>query len=292
MIAMLLFSGVAALLVLLAGRRDPARDPRLTVLALGLLVVFPLLGWLPKLPVLPAQVAGGGGFPWTKVLLGIWMAGFLVGALRLGIAAKGISNWRRRSRLLRRAGRVEIRQLPGLNGPIAAGVIRPVIFVPESWNRWSTETRRVVLNHEMAHHRRRDPLWRWIAEIACAVNGCNPLVIWMVRRLAAQCEYACDVEVLSRGISANAYARVLCDFAEARAPRGPALAMAATSSLESRVRRLLGPRKPRGSAGLIALGVLALGFAGCLAMLGSRTVAVSEKEVEMRWAADPFPGEK
>jgi beta-lactamase regulating signal transducer with metallopeptidase domain len=292
MIAMLLFSGVAALLVLLAGRRDPARDPRLTVLALGLLAVFPLLGWLPKLPVLPAQAAGGGGFPWTKVLLAIWAAGFLVGALRLGIAAKGISNWRKRSRLLRRVGRVEIRQLSGLKGPVAAGVIRPVIFVPESWNQWSAETRRIVLSHEMAHHRRRDPLWRWIAEIACAVNGFNPLVIWMVRRLTAQCEYACDVEVLSRGISANSYARVLCDFAEARAPRGPVLAMAATSSLESRVRRLLDSRKRRGSAGIIALGVLALGFAGGLAMLGSRAVAVSEKEVEVRWAADPFPGEK
>ena len=43
MIASMVFSLVAAALVYLAGRRDVARDPRLTGTALLLVVLFPLL---------------------------------------------------------------------------------------------------------------------------------------------------------------------------------------------------------------------------------------------------------
>lgn len=292
-----MFSGVAALLVFLAGRADKARDPRLTLLALGLLAVFPLFGLLPKLPVLPASAVKGSssGFQWMDVLLVIWAGGFIVAALRLGIAAKGISNWRKRSLLVARVDRVEIRQLPGLKGPVAAGVIRPVVFVPEGWSDWSEETRGIVLDHELSHLRRRDPLWRWIAEISCAVNGYNPLVIWMARRLSIQCEFACDAVVLKSGVRPGDYARVLCDFAQDHVPRGPVLAMAGTSSLEARVGRLIAPRKPQGNIGLIVLVALTLACAGVFASLGPRretSVPVSRDEVELRWSAQPFPGER
>ena len=296
MIAMLIFSGVAAVLVYLAGRNDKACDPRLTVLALVLLAVFPvLLVFLPKFAVLPARVAtvGSSGFPWMDALLLLWGAGFLTMALRLGCAAWGISKWRRNSSLLERVDGVEIRRLPGLKGPVAAGVIRPVVFVPEEWNGWSDETRRIVLDHELAHHRRCDPLWRWIAGVACVVNGGNPLVIWMVRRLTIQCEFACDAMVLQKGVAVRAYANLLCDFAESQPPSGPMLAMATSSTLESRVRRLLNPHPPKGTAGLMVLSVLILTLAAALPMLGPGEIApapVSRDEVRTRWAADPFPG--
>ena len=294
---MLIFSGVAALLVYLAGRNDKARDPRLTVLTLALLAVFPvLLAVLPKFGVLPAKAATAdpSGDPWMDGLLLVWGAGFLTMSLRLLFSALGISKWRRRSLLLDREDGVEIRQLSGLKGPVAAGVIRPVVFVPEEWNQWSDETRRIVLDHELAHHRRRDPLWRWIAGIACAVHGGNPLVTWMVRRLTVQCEFACDSMVLEKGVAVRAYANLLCDFAEARPPSSPVLAMAASSTLESRVRRLLNPHPPKGTAGLVVLSALVLTLATALPMLGSGEIApatVSRDEVRMRWAADPFPGE-
>lgn len=294
---MLTFSGVAALLVFLAGRKDTARDPRLTMLALALLAVFPvLLAVLPKFAVLPAGVAAGDpyGFPWMDALPLLWGAGFLTMSLRLLVSALGISKWRRCSLFLDRVDGVEIRQLPGLKGPVAAGVIRPVVFVPEEWNGWSDETRRIVLDHELAHHRRRDPLWRWIAGIACAVNGGNPLVIWMVRRLTVQCEFACDAMVLEKGVPVRAYANLLCDFAEARPHSGPVLAIAARSTLESRVRRLLNPRPPQGVSGLVMLFALVLTLAAALPMLGPEKLApalISRDEVRLRWAADPFPGE-
>lgn len=297
MIAMLIFSAASALLVFLAGRNDPARDPRVTVLALALLAVFPvLLVVLPKFAVLPAPVVSDvhSGVPWLKILLVVWSAGFLTMTLRLGFAAWGISKWRRSSSLLERVNGVEIRQLPSLRGPIAVGVIRPVVFVPEEWSHWPGETRRIVLDHELAHHRRRDPLWRWIAGIACTVNGGNPLVFWMVRRLTVQCEFACDAMVLEKGVAVRTYANLLCDFAEAQPLTGPVLAMAASSTLESRVQRLLHPSRPQGAAGLLVLSALILTLAAVLSMLSTGKIAlapVSRDEVLLRWAADPFPGE-
>lgn len=296
MISMLLFSAVAAALVFLAGRRDKACDPRLTVIALALLVIFPLSAFLPKFDLLPPRLVGEGpvSFPWMNVLMFVWISGFLVASLRLGIAAKGISNWRKRSSPVDCMDGIEIRRLPGLKGPVAAGVFRAVVFVPEGWNDWSHETRQIILNHEMNHHRRHDPLWRWIAEIACAVNGCNPLVLWMARRLTLQCELACDAMVLKNGVPSSAYARLLCDFAEDRVPCGPLLAMSTRSSLEMRVGRLVRPKKGQGSIGLFACIALPILSAGALASFGPRRgieAPVSNEEVQLRWSANPFPGE-
>jgi len=296
MIAILLFSAIAAMFVFIAGRGDEARDPRLTVLVLVLLSVFPLSVFLPKASVVPVPFAGEGisGFPWLGLIFGIWMLGFIVASIRLVISAMGISRWRKRSKWIGRIRGVELRQLVGLKGPVAAGVFRPMILLPVDWENWSAETRRMILDHELAHHRRRDPLWRWIAEIACAVHGWNPLVIWISRRLTMQCEFACDAMVLKNGTCPGDYARLLCDFADERAPVGPALAMAVASSLESRVGRLMKPRRNHGNAPLFVLMALTLGFAGALATFGPslRDVApVSPEEVELRWSADPFPGE-
>jgi beta-lactamase regulating signal transducer with metallopeptidase domain len=297
MIATVLFTAVVAMLVFLAGRTDQARDPRLTVFSLILLTLFPLLlGFLPKVEVLPAPEVSESAkvFPWMNLLLCLWVAGFCIAGIRLALAAKGISNWRKRSSLLERIDGVEIRELSGIKSPVAAGVLRPVVFVPERWNQWPAERQQVVLDHELAHHRRRDPLWRWIAEIACAVHCYNPLVIWMSRRLTLQCEFACDALVLQNGVPATDYARVLCDCAETSAMRGPVMAMAESSSLESRVIRLIKPVRPMGSVGLISLIFLTVALAGVFASLAPERKAatpISKQEVELRWSANPFPGE-
>lgn len=303
MSAMLLFSGIAVAAVWLAGRRDAARDPRLTTVCLALLAVFPLMGaWLPKLPLLPAAAAGGSGgvgIAWLKLLGAVWAAGFAVAVMRLLLAWREIARWRARSERVARINGVEIRTLDGLRGPVAAGVWRRLVLVPGDWHEWTASARQMVLDHELTHHRRHDPLWRWVAELACAVHWFNPAVAWMARRLAMQCEFACDAAVLRGGVEARAYARLLCDCAGERAPRGPLLAMADRSALESRVRRLVQPTVP--VSGFVAAGFIALtlGAAGTLALLGPRTPPspppvemFTPHEVATRWSANPFPGER
>ncbi len=293
MIPLLLFPVIAVLLVLLAGRSDPARDPRLSVLTLVLLAVFPLSIFLPKAGILPVDVMdrGEAGLPWQQYLIGLWVIGGMVSFVRLTLAAKIVFSWCKRSSPAGWATEsVEIRQVPGLSGPMATGVWRKLILVPDAWAKWPDATRRMILEHELAHHRRCDPLWRWIAELACVAQGGNPLVIWISRRLALQCEFACDASVLSQGSREEDYARLLCEFAMDGAPAGPVLAMAATSSLESRVRRLMKPQQNRGNVAIITLIGLTLALAGALAVLGP--TAPEPTDAELRWSANPFPGER
>src|SRR5688572_19983397 len=93
------FSLIAATAVWIAGRRDEARDPRLTLMALALLAVFPLLFFLPEWQVLPHAEAGqpnsldlGAWLPW------IWGAGVLLFSTRLIAALTVLHRWRKNSR--------------------------------------------------------------------------------------------------------------------------------------------------------------------------------------------------
>jgi beta-lactamase regulating signal transducer with metallopeptidase domain len=293
----LILTAIAALAVWLAGRRDPSRDPRLSTLAVGLLVLAPLFPLLPKLPLLPSAgpaAADSAGTPW---LLLIWAAGAGLGLLRVAAGFLKVAAWRSRSTTVTRldmqgSGCAELRILPGLRSPVAAGIIRPVIFVPDAWHLWPLATRDAVLAHELAHLSRRDPLRKLLASLACAIHWFNPLVHWIARRLEAQCEFAADATVLARGHAAANYAHLLCDLAEdCRAPL-PALAMAHRSRLEQRVSHMLSDHPPHGRwvlGGLIAATVFT---AIALAILGpaATTPAVSPAEVDLRLTADPFPG--
>jgi len=297
MIPAITFSIVAAALVFLAGRKDMARDPRLTVALLVLSAAFPIIAtMMPKLGILPAPggMVGDAGFPIRNIFVGIWAVGFMMAAGRLIVAAMELRRWRKYSVEVDLVNGVKIYKLEGLRGPMAAGVFKPVVFVPASWSEWPEESRRVVLEHELAHHRRRDPLWRLLAELACAVHWYNPLVRWMVRRFKMQCEYACDEMVLGTGIDAKMYARVLCDYAEPRSLSPLAISLVERSALESRVRRMLMPARGSNVRALFMLGGLGLVAACSLAMIGEDAVKdapVSAAEIQIRLTADPFPGE-
>lgn len=300
MIPLLLFPALAAAVVWLAGRRDPARDPRLTTLSLGLLALFPLLLLLPKLPILPVQVEQISqpvtGFPWKTLLASIWIAGSGVALTKLALGMIGLMGWRQRSVVLERLEHgIELRQLESLRGPVAAGVFHKVIYVPKAWSGWDDETRATVLLHELAHHRRRDPLVRWIASLVVALHWFNPLVHSMTRRLALQCEQACDRLVVSNGVAASRYAELLCRFATVASMPAGALAMAERSSLEQRVRHLMQPHGAKGFVTLAVLAFITVGGATILATGGARphpSLTPDREEVELRLSADPFPADQ
>ena len=303
LLSTLMFSAVAFWMVRHAGRRDEARDPRLTGAALALITALPaLVLCLPKagtIPVPGIAAVESAGAPWWLWLGGLWLAGALWCLARLAWAALVLARWSKRSAVLGRIGNIAIRVMPGLQSPIAAGVFRPVVFVPETWHDWSPERRWMVMDHELAHHQRRDPLWRWCAELACALQWFNPALWWMARRLALQCEYACDARVISHGADARSYASMLCDLAAGMGPSrcDPpiALAMAEHSTLEGRVRRLLRRRSSPGPASIALWIAASVISAAAFALLGSDQGLGREtftpEEIETRWSADPFPGE-
>jgi D-alanyl-D-alanine endopeptidase (penicillin-binding protein 7) len=288
------FSLVAAAAVWLAGRRDVARDPRLTLLALALLAVFPLLFFLPKAPLLPAGDFKPASPALTQWLPWLWAAGVAIASLRLFAALGVLIRWRRKSERIELRDGIDLRLLPGLAGPVAAGIFKPVIFVPEAWQHWSADVREAVLAHETMHHRRRDPLWRAIAAAACALHWFNPAVWWMARRLAEQCEFACDEALLADGMPAERYAHLLCDLAAPAHSPATALAMAHEGGLEARVRRMLSD-SPRGSTFALALLLLLTTFAAVALAVVKRAdppalPAIPAEEIRLRLQAEPFPG--
>lgn len=304
MIAFLVFPLLATLVVWLAGCRDSSRDPRLTTLVLGLLAVFPLLLLLPKVPLVSVETVPGrvvvekmASFPWVEALQVIWLAGCAVALAKLALSALGLARWRKRSTLLETLeGGVELRELPGIHGPVAAGVFRPMIFVPREWRMWEESTKETILLHELAHHQRHDPFLRWLASLAMAVHWFNPLVHWVTKRLALQCEQACDQRVLAAGISVGRYAEVLFRLASPKKLGVAGLAMAETSSLEARVKHLLRPTKNRGWITLSALTAVAVTGAAVMTLVGyyvppSSAGVPDAAEVELRMSADPFPAD-
>ena len=160
--AMILFPVLAALAVWWMGRRDTSRDPWLTGLAIALLALMPVLLLLPKIPILPSAIGNTGtGEPspaWLHGIVAVWLTGCVAGWIRLALSAVGLARWGRESALVDRiAGTVEIRELAGLRGPVAAGVFRKMIFVPPGWQTWDEETRDAVLLHGPAGAWRDEP---------------------------------------------------------------------------------------------------------------------------------------
>jgi len=294
--AVILYSMAAAALVWVAGRRDAARDPRLTLLVLILLGAFPLLSLLPKVEVagLPAATMPTGTW-----IAGIWAAGALLFSLRLVIALVQLTRWRMRSVAVTDADYArhnpEIRMLDDLTGPVAAGVFRPLILVPPAWRDWSPALKKTVVAHESAHHQRHDPLWRCIAAITCTLHWFNPLVWWMSARLADQCEYACDDHVVKSGMTVRSYASDLCDAASVCRAPATTLAMATRNGLESRVQRMLTPPPACSVRSVACLASLALTGAVALAMIERKPAdwipAIDIEEVRTRLQANPFPGD-
>jgi len=299
--AVVLFSLAAAALVWLAGRRDAARDPRLTVVVLVILAGFPLLSFLPKVRVEGAWMADlpEANMRWVAWLGWVWAAGVVLFSLRLVAALVQLTLWRRRSVAVTDEDFIgikpEIRVLDGLACPVAAGLFRPLILVPPAWRDWTPALRKTVVAHEAAHHARRDPLWRAIAAVACTLHWWNPLVWWMAARLTDQCEYACDERVLHGGMAPRGYAGDLLHVAAVCRAPATTLAMAGSHGLEARVRRMLAPPAAWSPAGVACLAVLAFSSAVALAVFDRGPAdyipRVDSEEIRMRLMADPFPGD-
>jgi BlaR1 peptidase M56/HEAT repeats/HEAT repeat len=149
-----------------------------------------------------------------------------------------------------------------LTSPATIGVFRPVIVIPSGF---PAEDRAAAFAHESAHVRRRDPLTRLVAQIACAVYWFHPLA-WLAQRLALlEQERACDDAVLRAGFEPLGYAEVL--LRAARGMAAGAMAMSSTRELERRLRSIVDER-PRATVrprAVVAVGAVALSIAATVA---------------------------
>ncbi len=177
---------------------------------------------------------------------------------------------------------VEIRSSPEVAVPFTAGVVRPVILLPESWREWPREKLAAVLVHELAHIARRD----WLAARVAAANRClfwfHPLAWWLERKLASLAEESADSTALAVIGDPRSYAGAILDFAFAmqgkRLRSMEATAMARTTKVGRRVERILAAshfRKAtfrRGAVALIIAGALPLLYAAAALTPAPQTV--------------------
>lgn len=146
---------------------------------------------------------------------------------------------------LRLRRRIDLLESPCLAGPIAFGVVRPVIALPTGFlNDFDLRQQDAMLAHELAHLAAGDPVWQLLADIAAALLWWHPLV-WSARRQWRSAgELAADEASLLVPQGADTLAACLVEQARrmASGPHVVGLAMAGPgwrSALGRRVERLL-----------------------------------------------------
>ncbi|MBI2927192.1 MAG: SLBB domain-containing protein [Verrucomicrobia bacterium] len=139
----------------------------------------------------------------------VWLlgAGVLVGRVCFSRSLFVFFHWRQRvppsSELLAQVGPlalclglhrpVRVFVSARLSGPVACGVVRPTVGLPEQFcDNFTVAQRQAILAHELAHLAAHDPAWRLLADLVAAALWWHPLVWWTRYQLHAASEAAAD----------------------------------------------------------------------------------------------------
>jgi bla regulator protein blaR1 len=243
----------------------------------GMVASGPGVGWLPG----GVAAAGSALLAWLPlawaagvVLLGLRAAGGwrLAGRLAAG-AAPAPAGWQPRLERLRdRLGiraPVRLALSARVAVPVLVGWRRPSILLPAAaLASHPPEELELLIAHELAHLRRRDPAANLAQTAAGILLFFHPAACWMGARIRADREAACDDMVVALCRHRALYARAL---ARAEMLRGgsAAAALAATGDrVVDRLRRLAAEPAPRPAPRRLAAAAAPLAAAALLAAAG------------------------
>ncbi|HEX7018502.1 MAG TPA: M56 family metallopeptidase, partial [Gemmatimonadaceae bacterium] len=254
----------------------------------------------PLPPAPPAAMTASAAqparpFPWLTAAFAVYISGVLLLLARMiaerfalrrlmrGAETVDTEDWKAlAAECLRATGLerpVRLLRARAASTPMAVGLWRAVILLPVAADDWSTDRRRAVLLHEMAHVARRDCLSQTMAAGVCALYWIHPGVWWAARRLRIERELACDDRVLAAGTPARDYAGHLLEIAYAvgrRRTPSLAVAMARPAQLEGRMLAVLDSRRKRTAprlAGRFAMGAATAALLMPLASLDAHVAA-------------------
>lgn len=105
----------------------------------------------------------------------------------------------------------EVREIDAPIAPMLVGLARPVLLLPRHLRDFAPDQQRLVIEHELTHLARRDPLWMHASFLLQAIQWFNPMVARLGRQMAWAQELGCDRTVLQGRPSAQrrAYATAL-----------------------------------------------------------------------------------
>lgn len=210
-------------------------------------------------------------FPgWTECLLLIAAAGALVQAVRMIFGFLSLRRIERQSTAFEVPGSVALaaRRIAGLGYlppvrlaatvsiPFLRGWLRPSVILPADATGWPEHKLVMVLAHEMAHIRRRDHQWQPALLLFRLLYWWHPLARLALIQTLQERERACDDIVLSGDVRASQYAQLLVETAGASPLPAIALAMASSSRITGRVRKILSIDQRRVPASRFVLGLI------------------------------------
>ena len=169
--------------------------------------------------------------------------------------------WLARHKLLRP---IAIMLSDRITSPIAAGVIRPRIILPQNIDLNNTQLLSHVLTHEYYHIKRGDALLKMFLVFALCVHWFNPLV-WIMFVLANRdLELTCDEAVVRHfGMETKeAYAYSIIDMAEHRSAFTPFFSGFTKNAAEERIESIMKMKRasiPSWGIALVLAAVLTVG---------------------------------
>ena len=240
----------------------------------------------------PLRLLGGVYLLGAAGLLAFLLAGVLR-ARALGRRARRLDpepGWRGLLASLKHAlglrREVSVRASERVTVPLAWGLRRPTVLLPEAADEWGEAQRRDVLVHELAHVARHDWVVQLAVRAACALYWFHPLVWAAAGRLVLEAERACDDRVLAAGADSCDYAERLLRVAgaarEARDPSYAAVAMARRSDLATRIQAILDGGVRRGALRGAPAALLTAALLVPAGLLGAASPTAAEAPV-----ADP-----
>ena len=236
-------------------------------------------------------------FNLTAVLLGLWLAGVAISAIRQAVSYGMLK--RRLDRTAVPAERVDLldvlasqrsglgisRKIPLLISPAAdcpmlAGFIRPALYLPDE--NISTADAAFIFRHELTHCRHGDLWLKLLLTAAQCVHWFNPLVYLIVRFAQEDIELACDDAVV-RGQNAayrRAYGETILRSAVAQSRRRQSLVSCFGDDKKTLMRRFEGlfdkSVKKRGAALIVLVALLTATLGGTIAVGTKKDPAAAE----------------
>ena len=236
-------------------------------------------------------------FNLTAVLLGLWLAGVVISAIR-----QAVSYGMLKRRLDRTAGPVERADLldilasqrsglgisrkipllisPAADCPMLAGFIRPALYLPDE--NISAADAAFIFRHELTHCRHGDLWLKLLLTAAQCVHWFNPLVYLIVRFAQEDIELACDDAVV-RGQNAayrRAYGETILRSAIAQSRRRQSLVSCFGDDKKTLMRRFEGlfdkSVKKRGAALIVLVALLTATLGGTIAVGTKKDPAAAE----------------
>lgn len=236
-------------------------------------------------------------FNLTAVLLGLWLAGVVISAIR-----QAVSYGMLKRRLDRTAGPAERADLldvldsqrsglgisrkipllisPAADCPMLAGFIRPALYLPDE--NISAADAAFIFRHELTHCRHGDLWLKLLLTAAQCVHWFNPLVYLIVRFAQEDIELACDDAVV-RGQNAayrRAYGETILRSAVAQSRRRQALVSCFGDDKKTLMRRFEGlfdkSVKKRGAALIVLVALLIATLGGTIAVGTKKDPAAAE----------------